>query len=330
MTRTASPLRILVTRPIVEAGLDALRGENVTVPAEDRPMTREELLRLAPGHDALVTMLTDKVDAELFEAAPSVRMVANYAVGYNNIDVAEATRRGILVTNTPDVLTDATADMAWALLLAAARRLGEGERLVRDRGWDGWGPLQLLGVQVAGKTLGIVGPGRIGRATARRAKGFDMKVLYCGRSRSNKIEEETGARRVELEELLRESDFVSLHCPYTPETHHLLGAPQLAMMKPTAVVVNTARGAVIDEAALVEALRSGRIAAAGLDVFEKEPEIHPGLFDLNNAVLAPHLGSATVETRERMALMCAGNLLSFCRGERPPQLLNPEALDASS
>ncbi|MBX3729282.1 MAG: D-glycerate dehydrogenase [Candidatus Sumerlaeia bacterium] len=321
-------MRVFVTRPIPEPGLAKLReaGHDVRVAPQDRKLDRAALLEGLAGAEAAITMLDDRIDAEAFDAGRGLRVVTNFAVGYNNIDVAAATARRIAVGNTPGVLTDATADLAWALLLAAARRLGEGEALVRAGQWEGWGPLQLLGWQVAGKTLGIVGAGRIGRAVARRGKGFDMRVLYYGRRDCPEIERETGARRVTLDELLAETDFLSLNCPLTPETHHLIGAPQLAAMKPTAILVNTARGPVVDEEALVEALKTGRIAAAGLDVYEKEPVVHPGLMDLKNVVLLPHVGSGTTETRAVMSVMCADNILAVFEKRQPPSVLNPEVL----
>lgn len=282
------------------------------------PQPRASLLERVAQAEGLMCSLFDRIDAELLAAAPRLRVVAQFGVGIDNIDLPAAAARGLTVTNTPDVLTDATADLAWALLLAAARRVGEGERLVRRGGWSGWEPGQLLGAQVSGATLGIVGAGRIGTATGLRARGFGMRVLYASRSVNAELECGVGARRVELETLLRESDFVSLHIALTPETRGLLDAGRLALMKPGAVLVNTARGAVVDEAALAEALRTGRLAGAGLDVYENEPRIHPGLLQLENVVLAPHLGSATGKTREAMGLLTAQNLIAALGGERPP------------
>jgi glyoxylate reductase len=250
------------------------------------------------------------------------------AVGYNNVDLAEATRRGIPVTNTPGVLTDTTADFAFALMMAVARRVVEGDKFTRAGRFHGWGPLMMVGTDVHGKTLGIVGFGRIGRAVAKRATGFDMRVLYFDRFRADEdTERALNASSVSLEQLLAESDFVSLHTDYNPETHHLIGAPELAAMKRGAYLINTARGAIVDEAALVEALKSGKLAGAGLDVFEREPQIHPELLTLDNAVLAPHIASASMETRTAMALMAAENLLAALRGERPPNVVNPEVYD---
>jgi len=290
---------------------------------EDRVPTKAEVIAGLKGRDALLCNILDRVDGELLDACPGLKVVANFGVGFNNINVAEATARKIPVTNTPGVLTDATADMAFALLLATARRLGEGERMVRAQKWPGWQPLQLLGADVSGATLGIVGFGRIGQAVARRARAFGMRVIYWNRSAA--IGALVGdATQASLEEVLRQSDFISLHVAYTSETHHMLGAPQIALMKPTAFVINTARGAVIDEVALVRALQAKQIAGAGLDVFEREPQLTPGLAELENVVLAPHLGSATIGTRTKMGMIAMKNLLAVCAGQRPPNCVNPE------
>jgi glyoxylate reductase len=239
--------------------------------------------------------------------------------------VAEATRRGIPATNTPGVLTDTTADFAWALLMTAARRVSEGERFLRAGKFHGWGPLMMVGHDVHGKTLGIVGFGRIGRAVAKRASGFDMRVLYYDQFPADpQTERELNARAVSLDELLESADFVSLHTDYNPSTHHMISKEQFAMMKPSAYLINTARGPIVDEGALVEALRGGQIAGAGLDVFEREPEVHPGLLELENAVIVPHIASASLETRNAMGLMAADNVLAALRGERPPNVVNPE------
>lgn len=318
--------RVFVTRRLPAAGLAPLREAGLAVDVYDgeEAVPRRELLRRAAGAAALVTLMSERVDDELLDAAgPSLRVVANYAVGYDNVDMAACARRGVAVANTPDVLTDATADLAFALLLAAARRLVEGDALVRSGRWTGWQPEQLLGVPVAGATLGLVGMGRIGSAVARRARGFGMRVLYHNRRRDEAAEAELGAVHVPLDELLAESDAVSLHVPLTPQTRHLIGARELAMMKPTAVLVNTARGPVIDEAALAAALRAGRPFAAGLDVFEREPEVHPDLPGLPNVVLAPHVGSATLRARTAMALLCARAVVDVLDGRRPPNVVEP-------
>ena len=299
---------------------------DVTVSDNGFGIPREELLRIVAGRDALITMLTERVDAELLEAAgPKLRIVANHAVGFDNIDLAHCTAAGVLVSNTPDVLTETTADTAFALILAAARRIGEGERLLRSgRAWI-WGPLMMLGRDVHDATIGIVGFGRIGRAVARRAKGFGMRVLYSNPVRLPP-EAEDGATHVELSELLERADVVSIHTTLTEETRHLFGRDAFERMKPTAVLVNTSRGPVVDEAALADALETGEIFAAGLDVFEREPEVHPRLLELENVVLIPHLGSATVDTRSAMGHLAVDNVLSALEGRVPPTLLNPEAL----
>lgn len=317
-------LKVFVTRRLPEAGLAPLReaGLLVEVNAEDEPIGRQALLQRVRGAAALITLMSERVDDELLEVAgPQLRVVANYAVGYDNIDVAACRRNGVVATNTPGVLTGATADMAFALLLAVARRLREGDELVRSGEWTGWQPLQLLGAQVSGATLGIVGLGRIGRAVARRARGFDMTVLYHNRNRDEDAESDLGVRYVSLDELLELSDFVSLHAPLTQETRHMIAAAELRRMKPSAVLINTARGAVVDEADLVEALRDGTIAGAGLDVFEEEPAVHPGLAPLPSVVLAPHLGSATLETRTEMALLCSRAIVDVLAGRQPPNAI---------
>lgn len=313
--------RVVVTGRVPEAALELLRAEHeVDAWTGPESIGREELLRRVAGADAIVSLLTERIDAELLDAAgPQLKVVANVAVGYDNIDVPACTGRGIVATNTPGVLTEATADIAFGLILMATRRLGEGERLIRaGQPWK-WGMFFLLGSSLQGKTLGVVGMGGIGQATARRAKAFGMDVVYQSRSEIDPaIAAELGARRVDLDELLTVSDVISLHCPYGPATHHLIGAEQLAAMKSSTYLVNTARGPIVDESALAAALREGVIAGAGLDVFEKEPTVHPELLELENVTLVPHLGSATVETRTAMAVLAADNALSVLRGEQPP------------
>jgi glyoxylate reductase len=277
--------------------------------------------------EGLLCLLTDKVDAELMNKAPKLRVVSNYAVGYNNVDVVEATRRGIIVTNTPDVLTETAADLAFALMMAAARRIVEGDKLVRAGNWKTWGPLILLGQDIHGATLGIIGFGRIGRAVARRAQGFGMKSLYYDLRRADEVEKELGVEYAEFERLLTESDFVTVHTNLTTETHNLIGAKELARMKKTAVLVNTARGPIVDNIALFEALRDRKIAFAALDVTEPEPipSNHP-LLSLSNVIITPHIASATVATRTKMGLMAADNLISGLKGQIPPNPVNPEIL----
>jgi len=318
---------VYVTRRIPEPGIELLREhcEVVEVNPENRVLTKEELIANVKGRDGVLCLLTDTIDAEVLDAADKAVVFANYAVGYNNIDVDAATQRGIVITNTPGVLTDTTAEMAWALLFAIARRIVEADKFVRDGKFVGWDPMLLLGADVTGKTLGIIGAGRIGTAMALKSKGFNMRVLYNDAMGKNEtLERELGAEFVDLDTLLKESDFVSIHVPLTPETHHLIGERELRLMKETAYLINTSRGPVVDETALVKALKEGWIAGAGLDVYENEPELAPGLAELENVVLAPHLGSATLQTRAKMALMAAENLISALKGEKPANIVNPE------
>ena len=311
------PEKVLVTREIPDAGLRLLRDFGVTVLAEGPP-AREELLEAARGSAGILSTVTESVDAELMDVAgEDLKVVANMAVGFDNIDLDAAGERDVVVTNTPEVLNETTADTAFMLLLAAARRLGEAERLLRSGEWDAWGPMQLTGPDVWGKKLGVLGFGRIGQAVARRARGFDMEVLYHDQYRNEEAEQELGARNLDLDELLRTCDFISVHTPLTPETRHLIGQRELDLMQPAAVFVNSSRGPVVDEAALADALEEGIIFAAGLDVYEEEPEVHPKLLGLENVVLAPHIGSASIETRDRMAELAAENLVAVLRGEEP-------------
>ena len=310
--------RVYVTRTLPDPGVGQLVDAGFTVfgNEDDRAVSRSELLEGVADADAVISMLTDRIDAELLDAAPGLRVIANYAVGFDNIDVAAARARGIEVTNTPGVLTEATADLAWALLLGAARNVGAGERMVRAGQWRGWAPTQLIGQPLGGRVLGIVGMGAIGRSVARRARGFGMSIVYFNRKRVPlEVEVELGVRYLPLDELLRTADFVSLHAPLNPESRHLIDAPALASMKPTAVLVNTGRGPLIDELALVDALRAGTIAAAGLDVYEHEPSLAAGLAELDNVVLAPHLGSASTEARAAMVQLCCDNIVAVLAGE---------------
>jgi glyoxylate reductase len=319
---------VLVARRLPQAALDRIQARcDLTLYDGDGAMPRDRLLAEVTGKAGVITLLTDRVDDEFLDAAgPALRIVANYAVGFDNIDVAACTRRGVLASNTPEVLTETTADTAFVLMMAAARRVAEGDRFLRSAVPWVWGPLMMLGQDVHHKTLGIVGFGRIGQALARRARGFAMRVLYHDTFRPPAdVVRELGAEHRDLADLLRESDFVSLHTNLTPQTRHLIDAERLALMKPTAVLVNTSRGPVVDEAALAQALRDGQIFAAGIDVFEREPEVHPDLLACPNAVLIPHLGSATVQTRLAMANLAADNLLAAVSDGRPPTLLNPEA-----
>jgi len=320
--------KILVTRATFDDVVEKLR-ERYDVEdnqKDDAPWSGDELKRRLADKDGVLLTGTDRVDAALLDAAPRLKAACNIAVGYNNIDLAACTERGIAATNTPAVLDETTADTTWVLLMAAARRITEAERWLRAGNWKGWKNDQFLGVDVHHATLGIVGMGRIGQAIAQRARGFSMRVLYHNRNRlPAKIERATGAKYVTLEKLLRQSDFVSLNMPYSSSSHHLIGAQQLALMKPTAVLVNAARGGVVDDAALIVALREKRIAAAGIDVFEGEPKFNPGFLELDNVAMVPHIGSATRATRTAMALLASKNLAAALSGKRPPNLLNPEA-----
>ena len=318
---------VLVTREVFDETL-AYLAQHCEVDANqaDIPLTSAELAQRLAGKSGMMCALTDRVDAALLVAAPRLRVVANIAVGYNNIDVPACTARGVMVTNTPGVLNDSTADLAWALMLATARRLTEVESYIRTGQWTGWRLKQWLGIDVHHATLGIIGMGRIGQAIARRASGFDMKVLYHNRRPVGKeIEERLNAHYRDMRDLLAQSDFVVLQVPYSRETHHLIGAAELAMMKPTAVLINSTRGGVVDDAALIAALKAGTIRGAGLDVFENEPKLNPRFLELRNVVLAPHIGSSTEATRRAMAMTAAANLVAALRGEAPPNLVNPEA-----
>ena len=314
--------KVLVTREIPEAGLRLLEDFDVTVLSEGPP-ERDELLEAALGTAGVLSTLTEQMDAEFMDAAgDDLKVIANMAVGYDNVDLEAANERGVVVTNTPGVLTETTADTAFMLLLAAARRLGEGERIVRAGEWEAWGPKMLLGPDVWGKKLGILGFGEIGQALARRAKGFGMELIYWNRSRKEEAERELEARYLELGELLETCDFLSIHAPLTEETTHLIGAPELEKMNTEAVLVNTSRGPLVDEDALADALEEGRIFGAGLDVYEEEPKVHPKLLELENVVLAPHIGSASFETRDRMAATAGEDLRAVLRGEQPTNPVN--------
>jgi len=310
--------KIVVTGKIPSGGLARLKAEHEVVAWEDaRPISRGKLLEFVAGADAIVSLLTEKIDDELLEAAGSqLKSVSNVAVGYNNIDVPACEKRGVLVTNTPGVLTEATADIAMSLILMVTRRLTEGERVIRSQQPWQWGMFYMLGVGIQGRQLGIVGMGQIGIATARRAKAFGMNIAYTRRSPlEDHVIEELDAKYLTMDELIESSDVISLHCPYSPSTHHLIAENQFARMKKTAFLINTARGPIVNEQHLVDALKAGKIAGAGLDVFENEPAVNPGLLELENVALLPHLGSATVETRAAMADMAANNCLAILAGK---------------
>jgi glyoxylate reductase len=317
---------VLVTQKIPERALALVQEVcDVQFDPQDQRLTPEALRRAVVGKAGMICLVTDQVDAQLLEAGTALKVVANVAAGYDNIDVRAATQRGIVVTNTPGAVTEATADLTWGLLLSIARRIPEGDRYIRAGKWHEWKFMFMLGGDVYAHTLGIVGMGRIGQAVARRAQGFGMRVLYHNRRRLDvTLEQALGATWVEFPTLLQQADFVSVHVPLTAETTHRISEAELRMMQPTAYLINTARGAVVDEAVLVRALSEGWIAGAALDVFEREPELHQALFALENVVLVPHIGSASVATRTRMAVMAAENLLAALRGERPPHVVNPD------
>lgn len=320
--------KVFVTRKIPKIGLDILEKEcEVKVNPHDRVLTKEELMDEVKEIDGLLCLLTDIIDEKIININPHLKIISNYAVGYNNIDIEAATRRGIMVTNTPGVLTETTADLAWALLMSIARRIVEADKFIREGKFKGWSPMLFLGSDIHHSTLGIIGLGRIGKAVAKRAKGFGMKILYTGIKRASKeIEDELGAEFVSLNKLLSSSDFITIHTPLLPETHHLISEKELKMMKRSAYLINTARGPLIDEKALVRALRERRIAGAALDVYENEPNLTPGLSELDNVVIVPHIGSASIPTREKMATMAATNLVAGLINKIPPNLVNKEVL----
>ena len=320
---------VLITRKTFDQSVAMIQQYfEVEENTNDIPLSPSVLMEKLQGKAGVISLLTDRIDESLLSHCPDLRIVSNIAVGYNNIDVDACSRRRILVTNTPGVLDDTTADFTWALLLATARRLVEADQHLRSSQWKGWGLTQFLGQDVHHKVLGICGLGRIGQGVARRAKGFDMQILYTDVNRvASSIEETLGARFVDKKTLLSESDFVTLHLPLTSQTMHYLSMAEFGLMKPTAILINASRGPVVDEKALVQALKEGRIAGAGLDVYEKEPEVDPGLVPQKNVVLAPHIASASYETRLRMATMAAENLVAGLMGKRPPNLVNPEVMD---
>jgi glyoxylate reductase len=319
---------VYVTRQIPQPNIDTLCAEfDVEVNPDDRALTREELKEKVRGRAAVISLLTDTIDGEILDAAgPQLKIVANYAVGFNNFDLKAATARKIILTNTPGVLDDATATHTFTLLLATARRIAEADKYVRDGKWRGWAPMFFIGLDVDRKTLGIAGLGRIGKNVARKARGFDMKILYSDMQRDAGFEAETGAVFVDKPTLLKESDFLTLHVPLTPDTRHYIGAAELRQMKPTAVLINAARGPVVDEKALVQALREKWIFGAGLDVFEDEPALAPGLTELDNVVIVPHIASATTDTRLAMGEIAVGNVKKVLNGQPPDTCVNPEVL----
>ncbi len=318
-------MKIFVTRKIPEKGLDLLKKQHeIEVNPHDRVLTKKEIINGLQGKDGLLCLLTDNIDKEVIESESKLKMIANYAVGYNNIDIKTATKNKIPVSNTPGVLTDTTAEMAWSLLFSASRRIIEGDRFTRSGKFKGWAPMLMLGQDVTGKTLGVIGAGRIGTAFAMKSIGFDMKVLYHDKKRNDKLEKKLNAEKVELEKLLKDSDFVSIHVPLLDSTRHMINEKELKMMKETAVLINTSRGPVVDEKVLAKALKEKQIFSAGLDVYENEPEINKELLKLDNVVLQPHSASASIETRTKMAVMAAENMIQGLNGERPNNCVNPE------
>lgn len=320
MSKPSCKPRVLVTRKLPDAVEARLKRDyDPILQKEGEVLTAEQIAVRSEGVKVVLSCAADPIRAQTIERfSPSVQMIANYSVGYEHIDLEAARNRGIVVTNTPDVLTDATADLAILLMLAAARRVRDGEKMLREKRWPGWTPTQLMGIEMTGKRLGIIGMGRIGRAVAKRARAFDMVIHYHNRTRLSAAQEHGAIYHAEPEAVLRHSDFLSLHCPLTPETHHFLDRERLALLPERAVLVNTARGPIVDDTALIDALQSGRVAAAGLDVFEGEPNINPGYFSLSNLVMLPHMGSATQETRNAMGFLVLDNMDAFFRGETPP------------
>ncbi|MCU0849778.1 MAG: D-glycerate dehydrogenase [Candidatus Thermoplasmatota archaeon] len=318
-------MKIFVTRMIPQPGLDMLTKEFIVdINTSDRVLSKDEIIRALKGKDGLLCLLTDPIDKDVITAEPKLKMIASYAVGYDNIDVAAATKRGIPVSNTPGVLTETTAELAWALLFSVSRRIVEADKFTRSGQFKGWAPMLMLGQDVSQKTLGVIGTGRIGTAFALKSKGFNMNVLYTDEQPNRELEQQLGARRVPLQTLLKESDFISVHVPLTRETFHLIDEKELRLMKNTAVLINTARGPIIHEKALVKALSEQWIFGAGLDVYEEEPHLSEGLKGLDNVVLQPHTGSGTIETRTKMALMAAENMIIGLKGGVPPNCINKE------
>ncbi|MBP7200923.1 MAG: D-glycerate dehydrogenase [Mesotoga sp.] len=314
--------KIFYTYRIPDEGMLLLKNYEISGNNEDRFLSKEEIIKGARDASALISLLSDRIDSEVISSLPKLKVIANYAVGYNNIDIEEARKRGIRVTNTPGALTDATADLTMALLLATSRRIVEGDRLVRERKFEGWKPGLLKGPALKGKILGIIGMGRIGKTVASRAQAFGMNIVYHNRKPLlQSEEEELCVKHVSLEELLKSSDFISLHVPLMGETYHLLNEKRLSLIKPESIIINTSRGAVIDEKALIKALKDGKLAGAGLDVYEEEPFVPQELIDLPNVVLLPHLGSATNEARREMAIMVGRNVAAVLEGKEPPNLV---------
>jgi glyoxylate reductase len=321
-------MKIFITRKIPEQGLDLLRKDHtLDINPNNRVLTKEEIIRGIKGKDGLLCLLTDNIDKDIIYAEPNLKMIANYAVGYNNIDIKAATKRGIPVSNTPEVLTETTAEMAWALIFSTARRIAEGDRFTRNGKFKGWDPMLMLGQDISNKTLGIVGTGRIGTALGLKSKGFSMKVVYVDKNVNEVLENEINAKKVEFNELLKKSDFISLHVPLNKVTHHMISEKELKTMKKNSILINTSRGPVIDELALIKALKEKWIFGAGLDVYENEPDVNVQLKNLDNVVLQPHSASATIETRTKMAIMAAENMLAGLKQKIPPNCVNIEVFE---
>ena len=317
-------MKVFITRSLPGNIEKILREKGYTVVTfkEDRPISKTELIKNAGNADAVISLLTDKIDSEIIDNLKKCKIIANYAVGYNNIDIEYAKSKNIIVTNTPDILTNATADIALTLALACSRRAIEGHDFVKKKKFKGWAPKLLLGLEMSGKTIGIIGAGRIGQAAAKRFKAFDTKIVYYNRSRKYDLEKKLGAKKVTLKKLMKDSDIISIHIPSTEETYHLLDKEHLSLLKPDAILINVARGEVVDEKYLIQLLKKRKIHSAGFDVYENEPDINPDLLKLPNVVLLPHLGSATIEARTKMAQLCAENVIRVLGGKSPKTKVN--------
>jgi len=318
-------MKIFITRKIPEKGLDLLKEKHeLEINPHDRVLTKNEIIKGVKGKDGLLCLLTDPIDKDVIQSEPKLKMIASYAVGYDNIDIKNATKNKIPVSNTPGVLTDATAEMTWALIFSVSRKIVEADKFTRAGKFKGWGPMLMLGQDISNKTLGIIGAGRIGTAVAMKSKGFKMNILYYNNSENEILDRDLKAKKVDLNEVLNESDFISLHVPLNKSTHHLIGEEELKKMKKTAVLINTSRGPVVDEKALIKALKNKWIFGAGIDVYENEPDISEELIGLDNVILQPHSASATISSRSKMSVIAAENMIAGLKGEKPPNCVNPE------